>query len=92
MTSASELLQRARIAEAHVELHPRDAAALGVADGDLVTVHLRNRELQVKAFMTDNMVPGVVLLPRGLEDIPDLPGSMRVNIALAQPVTTPVTG
>ncbi|MER3545523.1 MAG: NADH dehydrogenase (quinone) subunit G [Chloroflexota bacterium] len=80
MTASAELLRRARIAEPHVELNPRDAAALNVADGDRVIVRLWEQELHLKAWVNSQAAPGIVLLPRGLEGVPDVPGITSVDI------------
>ncbi|MER3459051.1 MAG: hypothetical protein C4309_10900, partial [Chloroflexota bacterium] len=58
MTASAELLRRARIAEPHVELNPRDAAALNVADGDRVIVRLWEQELHLKAWVNSQAAPG----------------------------------
>jgi ferredoxin-nitrate reductase len=49
--------------QAFVELHPHDAAALGVAEGDLVTVTSRRGEVRVAARLSVGLRLGVVFLP-----------------------------
>lgn len=49
--------------QAFLELHPHDAAALGVAEGDLVTVTSRRGEVRVAARLAAGLRPGVVFLP-----------------------------
>ena len=49
-----------------LEIHPDDAAARGIADGDVVRVWNDLGEVRVKARVTRDMKPGVVLLPKGL--------------------------
>lgn len=49
--------------QAFLELHPHDAAALGVAEGDLVTVASRRGEVRVAARLSAAGRPGVVFLP-----------------------------
>ncbi|MDO7885547.1 nitrate reductase [Hymenobacter cheonanensis] len=49
--------------QAFVELHPHDAAALGVAEGDLVTVQSRRGEVRVAARLSAGIRPGMVFLP-----------------------------
>jgi len=44
------------------EIHPEDARALGIQDGDLVKVVSRRGELSVKALVTDRSSPGVVFM------------------------------
>src|SRR5262245_31292916 len=49
-----------------LEIHPRDAEARGLADGDTVRVWNDLGEVRVKARLNPDMRPGVVLLPKGL--------------------------
>jgi ferredoxin-nitrate reductase len=49
--------------QAFAELHPHDAAALGVAEGDLVTVTSRRGEVRVAARLSAGLRPGMVFLP-----------------------------
>ncbi|MEW6270099.1 MAG: molybdopterin dinucleotide binding domain-containing protein, partial [Thermodesulfobacteriota bacterium] len=46
-------------------LHPDDAAACGVADGELVVMESRVHRGEVRVRVTDEMMPGVVSLPHG---------------------------
>ncbi|RYY20494.1 MAG: NAD(P)H-nitrite reductase [Cytophagaceae bacterium] len=49
--------------KAFIELHPQDAAALGVREDDLVTVQSRRGEVRVAARLSAGIRPGVVFLP-----------------------------
>ncbi|NML67503.1 molybdopterin-dependent oxidoreductase [Hymenobacter sp. RP-2-7] len=49
--------------QAFLELHPQDAEALGVAEGELVTVSSRRGEVRVAARLSVGIRPGVVFLP-----------------------------
>ena len=49
--------------QAFLELHPHDAAALNVAEGDLVAVASRRGEVRVAARLSAAGRPGVVFLP-----------------------------
>jgi ferredoxin-nitrate reductase len=49
--------------QAFAELHPHDAVALGVAEGDLVTVTSRRGEVRVAARLSAGLRPGMVFLP-----------------------------
>jgi anaerobic selenocysteine-containing dehydrogenase len=49
-----------------LEIHPRDAAARGLADGDAVRVWNDLGEVQVPVRLNPDLRPGVVLLPKGL--------------------------
>jgi predicted molibdopterin-dependent oxidoreductase YjgC len=46
--------------EPFVEMHPEDAAALGVADGDWVRLVSRRGELEARASLTQRVYPGLV--------------------------------
>jgi formate dehydrogenase (NADP+) alpha subunit len=48
--------------EETVDIHPNDAAALGITDGEVVQVRSRRGELQVKAKITEQVVPGLVFM------------------------------
>lgn len=48
-----------------VELHPDDAAAAGVADGDLVRIVSATSAIELRAAVTDAMRPGVACSPHG---------------------------
>jgi ferredoxin-nitrate reductase len=49
--------------QAFLELHPHDAAALGVGEGDLVVVQSRRGEVRAAARLSAGIRPGVVFLP-----------------------------
>jgi anaerobic selenocysteine-containing dehydrogenase len=49
-----------------IELHPDDAAARGIADGDRVRVWNELGEVVVPARLTRSVRPGVACLPKGL--------------------------
>ncbi len=53
----------AEIKEGFLELSPKDAETLGVAEGDLVKVSSRRGELNVKTMVTDRVGKGVLFLP-----------------------------
>ncbi len=48
-----------------VELHPADAAARGIADGDCVKLFNRRGALTMRAVVTDSVRPGVAVSPKG---------------------------
>ena len=48
-----------------LQLHPDDAAARGIVDGDLLRVHNDRGACLVGAVLTDRVRPGVVRLPTG---------------------------
>ncbi|UOG74947.1 molybdopterin-dependent oxidoreductase [Hymenobacter tibetensis] len=49
--------------QAFLELHPQDAAALAVEEGDLVTVESRRGSVRVAARLSSGIRSGVVFLP-----------------------------
>lgn len=49
--------------EAFVEVHPADAAELGVADGDLVRVSSRRGSIRIRARLTEVVARGTVFIP-----------------------------
>ena len=61
-----------------LQIHPDDAAGLGVVDGGAARVTSRVGEVVAPVEVTDAVMPGVVSLPHGWGH--DLPGS-RLDIA-----------
>ncbi|MDH4133310.1 MAG: molybdopterin-dependent oxidoreductase, partial [Gammaproteobacteria bacterium] len=57
------------VPEQYVEIHPTDAAALGVVSGNLVRVTSRRGEIVVKAKVTDTVRVGAVFVPMHFGDI-----------------------
>ena len=52
-----------QVNEAFVEISLKDAADLGVDDGDMVRVRSRRGEITLKADVTDTIKDGVVFIP-----------------------------
>jgi anaerobic selenocysteine-containing dehydrogenase len=48
-----------------IEIHPSDAAARGVADGDDVVVANERGWCTLRAIVTDDVMPGVAISPKG---------------------------
>jgi anaerobic selenocysteine-containing dehydrogenase len=48
-----------------MRVHPRDAEALGLGDGDRATVESATGEIEVSVEIDDSVRPGVVTLPHG---------------------------
>ena len=46
-------------------MHPDDAAALGLADGDGVRISSRSASIELPVTLTDDIKPGVVAIPHG---------------------------
>ena len=65
-----------------IEIHPEDAARLGVADGEPVTVTSRRGEIQIAAQVTDRVAPGETFLPFHFHEAP----ANRLTIAALDPV------
>jgi anaerobic selenocysteine-containing dehydrogenase len=65
-----------------LEMHPRDAAARGVAAGQRVSLKSRVGEIVVPVALTDDVMPGVVSLPHGWGH--DREG-VRLSVASARP-------
>ncbi|HVR31648.1 MAG TPA: molybdopterin dinucleotide binding domain-containing protein, partial [Acidimicrobiia bacterium] len=65
-----------------LQIHPDDAARLGVGDGDAVTVRSRVGELSAPAEVTPSVMVGVVSLPYGWGH--DAEGS-RLSVASQRP-------
>jgi anaerobic selenocysteine-containing dehydrogenase len=53
-------------AEVALEMHPSDAAARGISDGNFVRVHNTLGEVRCMARLSEALKPGVVFLPKGL--------------------------
>jgi anaerobic selenocysteine-containing dehydrogenase len=64
-----------------LEIHPEDAALRGIADGDEVRVWNVYGEVRVKARLTRDVKPGVVVLPKGLWSHQTLSGTTANAVA-----------
>ena len=64
-----------------LEIHPEDAAPRGIADGDEVRVWNTFGEVRVKARLTHDVKPGVVVLPKGLWSHQTLSGTTANAVA-----------
>lgn len=67
--------------EGFMEVHPADAARLGLADGDTVAVASRRGEITTKIQVVDRTAPGTVFLSFHYSESP-------VNV-LTNPATCP---
>ncbi|MDP4084947.1 MAG: molybdopterin dinucleotide binding domain-containing protein [Bacillota bacterium] len=56
--------------EETVDIHPDDAALLGILDGEVVKVQSRRGELQVKTKVTEQVVPGLVFMSFHWSEVP----------------------
>lgn len=73
-----------------LQMHPSDAARLGLASGSIVRVKGRTSEVRATLEVTAEMMPGVVSLPHGFGH-QDAADTMRVAGALPGPNANAVT-
>jgi anaerobic selenocysteine-containing dehydrogenase len=67
------------------EIHPRDATAHGIADGDPVVVESPHGQLDLEAKVTTGTPPGCVFVPSGYNEAPVntlLAGSAIVGVRI----------
>jgi formate dehydrogenase len=51
-----------------LRVHPQDAGARSICDGEVATVRTATGELDVLVAVSDEMTPGTVALPHGFAD------------------------
>nr|WP_246439436.1 molybdopterin dinucleotide binding domain-containing protein [Bacillus benzoevorans] len=56
--------------EESVDMHPDDAAKLGVESGEVVEVSSRRGSVQVKVKVTEQVAPGLVFMSFHFSDVP----------------------
>ena len=49
--------------DAYVEIHPDDAASLGIRDGEMVSVTSRRGTIDIRAWVTERPLSGTVFIP-----------------------------
>jgi len=65
-----------------LQLNPIDAEAIGIVNGEIVSVRSRTGEIQIEAEVSDDLLPGVVSIPQGWgHNQPDT----NMNVAASQP-------
>nr|WP_136608145.1 molybdopterin oxidoreductase family protein [Paenibacillus dokdonensis] len=47
--------------EPQLQIHPEDASERGISDGDPVVIYNQRGQLEIKAMVTDKMLPGTVI-------------------------------
>lgn len=62
-TGKVELLKKMYPADSYAEVHPADAARLGLAEGETIRVTSRRGSVTVKTMIKDSVRPGFVFLP-----------------------------
>jgi anaerobic selenocysteine-containing dehydrogenase len=65
-SQGSNIAEIRRKANHALDMHPTDAAARGIADGDLVRLFNAAGVAQVPVRLCDDLAPGVVCLPEGV--------------------------
>jgi anaerobic selenocysteine-containing dehydrogenase len=88
--SISSTLAEFNLLDVKLKMHPVDAAARGLQDGDSVRVYNELGEVHCKMKLDERLKPGVVSLPKGMWRRATLNGSL-VN-ALVPDSLTPVSG
>jgi len=81
MSRRSEVLDRL-VSVGAIEIHPQDAARLGVADSQPVRVASRRGEITIQARLTDRVAPGTLFLAFHYRESP----ANRLTIAALDPV------
>ena len=51
--------------EAAVEIHPQSAEKYGISDGDMVIVESKRGSIEIRAQVTEDIMPGVINIPYG---------------------------
>ncbi len=47
------------------EIHPNTAEEYSISDGDMVIVETKRGGIEIKAAVTEDLIPGVVKIPHG---------------------------
>ncbi|MFN8177687.1 MAG: molybdopterin-dependent oxidoreductase [bacterium] len=67
---------------ARLEMHPTDGAALGLAEGDWVTVSSETGDATARLWLTDRVLPGTAFLPEHYGFLSDVQGG---NVGQKEP-------
>lgn len=79
----------AHLAEPYVAVHPRDAAAKGIATADLAEVSDGDKRVILRALVTDRVRPGQIFAPMHWTRQNSSRGTVN---SLINPVTDPISG
>ncbi|MEZ2127171.1 MULTISPECIES: molybdopterin-dependent oxidoreductase [unclassified Sinorhizobium] len=79
----------AHIAEPFAEIHPRDAAAIGVGDADLVEIESPHGKAIVRTLVTERQARGSIFAPMHWND--QFAAKARIDAVVA-PLTDPISG
>ncbi len=77
------------LAEPYVEVHPQDAAMIGVVTGDLATVQNHHGRIILRALVTDRTAPGQMFAPMHWTR---QKASQGITNSTISPVVDPVSG
>jgi len=67
------------------EIHPETAVGYGIRDGDMVTLSTKRGSIDIKARVTDYILPNVVSIPHGWDEA-------NANILTSQEPADPIIG
>lgn len=76
---------RAKVPENLLKIHPEDAKKYGVEDGDMVRVENLRGSVDIKAKVTEDMLPGAVHMMHGWEE-------SNANILIDDEARDPISG
>ena len=62
-----------------LEMHPEDATALGIGNGETVELRSENASLNIPVQITEDLLPGVVAMPHGFSSDGELQQSLCRN-------------
>lgn len=68
-TAKSPVLRKLAPTQAYVEIHPDDAAALALADHEMVSIRSRRGEMQAMVYLAPTMQHGQVFIPMHYPDL-----------------------
>jgi formate dehydrogenase alpha subunit len=81
MTRRSQVLDTL-VSEGSIEIHPLDAARLGIADDELVRISSRRGQIEIRTNITERVLPGTVFLAFHYREAP----ANALTIAALDPV------
>ena len=71
-TGKSDVLRKLYPPDCYLEIHPNDAARLGIAPGATVKISSRRASITAAAFVTPAVQPGQVFAPMHYEEVNQL--------------------
>ncbi len=71
--------------EPYAEIHPGTAGYYGIGDGDMINVETKRGAIQIKARLTEDILPHVINIPHGWSQ-------SNVNLLTDEKSADPVTG